>query len=131
MSRFARRRGDHGFAMIMVIGSMAVLTIFVTGALTFAMTNIKPARHDQDWQAALAAAQAGVDDYVRHLEDNDAYWTLAQHRPGKPGAEHDQLADGSGRDRDQCRAVPLLCARQHPDDVAQRRRPAQGHREGE
>ena len=70
--------------MIMVIGSMAVLTIFVTGALTFAMTNIKPARHDQDWQAALAAAQAGVDDYVRHLEDNDSYWTLSCRRPTRP-----------------------------------------------
>ena len=84
MSRFARRRGDHGFAMIMVIGSMAVLTIFVTGALTFAMTNIKPARHDQDWQAALAAAQAGVDDYTRHLEDNDSYWTLVNNDPANP-----------------------------------------------
>ena len=129
VSRFARRRGDRGFAMIMVIGSMAVLTIFVTGALTFAMTNIKPARHDQDWQAALAAAQAGVDDYMRHLEDNDSYWSLVEHRPGEPGAEHDQLAHGPGGDRDQRRTVPLPGARRHPDDVAQRRRPAQGHRE--
>jgi len=67
--------------MIIVIGSMAVLTIFVTGALTFAMQNVRPARHDQDWQAALAAAQAGVDHYLRHLQENDAYWTLANTDP--------------------------------------------------
>lgn len=66
---------EDGFAMIMVLITTLVVTAAVTLSLTIATQDLPAARHDQDWNAALAAAQAGVDDYRRHLDDNDTYWT--------------------------------------------------------
>ena len=69
-----RRDLDDGFAMLIVLITTIVVTTAVTLALTLVTNNLPQSRHDQDWNAALAAAQAGVDDYRRHLNDNDTYW---------------------------------------------------------
>ena len=79
MRRLARRarpgRGDdQGIAMIMVMASITVLALLVTAALGYALQQQPQARHDQDWNAALGAAQAGVDDYLARLNQNDSYW---------------------------------------------------------
>jgi len=78
--RIARRlrlhgRDDAGIAMIMVMASITVLSLLVTAALGYALQAQPQARRDQDWNAALAAAQAGVDDYVARLNQNDSYYT--------------------------------------------------------
>jgi Tfp pilus assembly protein PilX len=74
-SRARLRRGDdQGIAMIMVMASITVLTLLVTAALGYALQAQPQARHDQDWNAALAAAQAGIDDYLSRLNQNDSYW---------------------------------------------------------
>ncbi len=78
--RIARRlrlrgRDEAGIAMIMVMASITVLSLLVTAALGYALQAQPQARHDQDWNAALAAAQAGVDDYVARLNQNDSYYT--------------------------------------------------------
>ena len=82
----ARMRGnlDDGFAMIMVLVTMLMVTAAVTLSLTIVTQNVKPARRDQDWNAALAAAQAGVDDYRRHLNDTDTYWLNGGVDAGNP-----------------------------------------------
>jgi Tfp pilus assembly protein PilX len=70
-----RRPGDDaGVALVLVVGSMLVLTMFATGALAYAVNTMPLSRHDQDFNAALGAAQAGIDDYIRHLNENDSYW---------------------------------------------------------
>ena len=68
------RQDDGGFAMITVIGSMFVLTALVFASLAYAMNSLPLARKSQDHHAAMAAAQAGVDDYLRRLAENDTYW---------------------------------------------------------
>ena len=75
--RLAARRpgGDEGIAMIMVMASITVLTLLITAAVGYAMAALPQARHDQDWNAALAAAQSGVDDYIARLNQSDSYWT--------------------------------------------------------
>ena len=73
----ARVRGenpDGGIAMIMVMGTIMVLTALLTAAMGYAMSVQPQARKDQDWNAALAAAQAGVDDYIARLNGSDIYW---------------------------------------------------------
>jgi hypothetical protein len=73
----ARVRGesaDSGIAMIMVMGTIMVLTALLTAAIGYAMQVQPQARKDQDWNAALAAAQAGVDDYIAKLNGSDSYW---------------------------------------------------------
>ena len=64
---------DRGAAMIMVLGMISIMTVVVAAALSYA-TNVAPqVRRDESWQAALAAAQAGVDDYLAKLNRTDAY----------------------------------------------------------
>jgi Tfp pilus assembly protein PilX len=69
-----RRGDDQGIAMIMVMASITVLALLVTAALGYALQQQPQARHDQDWNASLAAAQAGIDDYIARLNQNDSYW---------------------------------------------------------
>jgi type II secretory pathway pseudopilin PulG len=76
---------DAGIALPAVIGSMAVVTVFLTTALGLALGNMPPARADQDAKAAVAAAQAGVDEYVSRLNaTSGSYWTVGNDDPGNP-----------------------------------------------
>ena len=61
--------------MILVIASITVLTMLLATAFTMALQAQPGARRSQDWNAALAAAQAGADDYIARLNQNDTYWT--------------------------------------------------------
>jgi Tfp pilus assembly protein PilX len=69
-----RSRGDDGIAMITVLLVMMVLTTMALTSLSFATGSLNLSRRDQDWGAALSAAEAGVDDYVLHLNQNAAYY---------------------------------------------------------
>ena len=68
-----RRSDDTGVAMIMVVGVALVMTLLVSTALAYVVAVQPQARRDQDWNAALAAAQAGIDDYVARLNKSDSY----------------------------------------------------------
>jgi hypothetical protein len=67
-------RGDEGIAMIIVMASISVFALLMAATMDYALAAMKQSRRGQDWNAALAAAQAGVDDYVARLNRNDAYW---------------------------------------------------------
>jgi hypothetical protein len=69
-----RRNDDEGVALIMVTLTMMIVTVVITGALWYAVQTQTGARRDQDWNGALAAAQAGVDDYLSRLNKVDTYW---------------------------------------------------------
>ena len=69
-----RRLDDSGSALLMVLGAMMVLTIIVTVAGTVAIRTAAFSRHSTDWNQALAAAEAGVDDYLARLNRDDNYW---------------------------------------------------------
>ena len=69
-----RKPHDEGSALLMVLGMMMVLSIIVTVAATLAMQTAAFARHSTDWNQALAAAEAGVDDYLARLNADDNYW---------------------------------------------------------
>lgn len=71
--RQVARKDDNGMAMVVVVGSMTVLMVLVLGALAYTMHSQKFARYDQDYNAAMTAAQAGVDDYVSRLNRMDTY----------------------------------------------------------
>ena len=57
------RNGQQGVAMITVMMIVVVLSLLMVASLNYALQGEPPSRRDQDWNAALAAAQAGVDDY--------------------------------------------------------------------
>lgn len=69
------RRDDDGFALVIVVSSMAIITLFLLSSLAYVLKASKPSRADQDDKASVAAAQAGIDEYVARLNSNDTYWT--------------------------------------------------------
>ena len=82
-ARPARARDERGAALVTVLGLMAVMSIMAIAALGFATNNIGYARDSQDRGGAVAAAQAGVDDFVARLNQCDGYWDSPC--PGDPG----------------------------------------------
>ena len=46
----------------------------VAGSMAYAIGSQPLSRHDQDWNAALAAAEGGIDDYIFRLNENDQYY---------------------------------------------------------
>lgn len=88
----ARLRRDEGFSMILVIGIGMVLMLVVSLLMAYVIASIAPARREQDYQAAIAAAQAGLDDYLSRLNANNTYWqgvdctNTAMRRPFPGGA---------------------------------------------
>lgn len=58
---------ERGAAMVTVLGLTFVLTLVSVVALTFVRNAQPQARQHQDWHAALAAADAGIDDYLARI----------------------------------------------------------------
>jgi hypothetical protein len=66
-------RRDDGAALAMVVGIGAVMLLLVTTATTMSVSGVMTAKHDQDWNAAMSAAYAGVGDYQSRLANDYAY----------------------------------------------------------
>ena len=86
----ADQPADAGFVMVLVVGSALVLMLAVSVVVEYAALSVKSARREQDYLAALSAAQAGVDDYLSRLNANSLAWTTVElHEPGRP-TTHDR-----------------------------------------
>ena len=91
--RIERRRDDEGFAMLMVLFVMMVLTTLGSLLILQAVNALPTNRHEVSYQAALGAAEAGVDDFIDRLNQNYNYATnldsnaaLTQYVPVAPGS---------------------------------------------
>jgi Tfp pilus assembly protein PilX len=87
-----RLRGDdEGAALVVVVGSMMVLAMLALTALAYTISGQRNARYDQDYNAAMAAAQAGIDDFVSRMNASETYGqtpdctNVAWRGPTKPG----------------------------------------------
>jgi Tfp pilus assembly protein PilX len=68
------RDDDRGIALVLVITLMTSMIVGCLVAVTY-VTGYQPlAKVDQERQAALAAAEAGVDDYLNRLNQDPNYW---------------------------------------------------------
>lgn len=76
------RVDESGSALLTVLGTAVVLTLLLLTTLGFALSNLRPTDDDQDAKAALAAAQAGVDDFLSRLNADNNYWLTAD--PANP-----------------------------------------------
>ncbi len=82
-----RRAPDEGSAMIIVLGVTMILVLVASLSVTVAIRAGGSARHSTAWNQALAAAEAGVDDYLARLNKNENYWreldcsNIAMRRP--------------------------------------------------
>ncbi|MCZ7530914.1 MAG: hypothetical protein M5U31_11575 [Acidimicrobiia bacterium] len=110
--RAAPRRADpddeRGIALVTVVLTTLILSLVATAAVGYGIGSQNLSRRDQDWNAALAAAEAGIDDYLLRLNQNNNYWLTtdpendamnggwAQIPGGSAEAEFQYEADGSG-----------------------------------
>jgi hypothetical protein len=82
--RFRNGSGEDGVAMVTVMMIVLVLTLLMVAAVNYAVQSEPLSRRDQDWNAALAAAQAGVDDYLYRLQQDDGYYVFSATNPPTP-----------------------------------------------
>ncbi|TFC91921.1 hypothetical protein E3O65_08515 [Cryobacterium breve] len=64
---------ESGMALVSVIGLAMVMLLMVATALSFSTSGLIKARSDQNWNAALSAAYAGVDEYASRLSNDSTY----------------------------------------------------------
>ncbi len=83
--RLRARAGEAGLAMIVVMTVVMLLTFIPLVIFTQAVQQLPLARHDQDHESALGAAEAGVDDYLNHLNQNSNYWAYNAGNPAPDG----------------------------------------------
>ncbi len=83
----AQTDGSHdesGIAMIIAIIVVLLMTLIPLAIVQGAIAQLPLSRHDQDHESALAAAEAGVDDYMNRLGQNSNYWTYSATNPPSP-----------------------------------------------
>lgn len=82
------RSGESGMALPVVIGLGLAMLMLVAGSMSVAVSNIRKAASDEDWNGALAAAYAGVEEYQSRLANDSTY-----QKYGNPSAP---FTSGSG-----------------------------------
>lgn len=69
-----RLRGrDEGAALVIVVGSMLVLAMLAMSSLAYTLSSQRFARYDQDYSAAISAAQSGIDDFISRMDREATY----------------------------------------------------------
>lgn len=82
------RHDEKGVAIVTVLLVMLVLMMLGITALEFGVGSQNLSRRDQDWNASLAAAEAGIDDYLLRLNENGRYWQYNALNPPPAGYEN-------------------------------------------
>lgn len=73
-ARSRSERGDDGIAMIMAMMLSLVMVAIPLAMMTANLGQLPLSRYEQDRATALAAADAGVQDYLNRLDHNPNYW---------------------------------------------------------
>ncbi|HWM35187.1 MAG TPA: hypothetical protein VNR36_13245 [Pseudolysinimonas sp.] len=69
----ALRSDERGIALPVVFGVGLVMLMLVAGSMTVTMSNVRKTNTDEDWNGALAAAYAGVEEYQSRLANDSTY----------------------------------------------------------
>ena len=69
------RNGEEGIALVVVLGVGMVMLALVATAMTVAVSGLRKVDTDQDWNGALDAAFAGVEEYQSRLATDNSYYT--------------------------------------------------------
>lgn len=76
---------EGGSALIMTIGIGFVLLIVASTLITSSLAGFRGSVTDERWHAALAAADAGVEDYLYRLNQDGNYWRWDETNPPPEG----------------------------------------------
>jgi len=66
-------RREDGYVLPLVMGIALVLVLVTATALTATVTGVQKADTESDWNASLAAAYAGIEDYSSRVENDPSY----------------------------------------------------------
>jgi hypothetical protein len=69
-----RTAGEHGFALVTVLIALTALLALSAAAVSYGIGSQSLSRRDQNWNASLSAAEAGIDDFVFRLNENSNYF---------------------------------------------------------
>ena len=86
-TRLGALRSERGFSMIVVMGVMAASAMFVAAAFAAANGDLPLTRDSQDRKQAYAAAEAGINFYQYHLNQDPDYWTRCDAVPAPNTSE--------------------------------------------
>ncbi|WP_347754162.1 hypothetical protein [Agrococcus sp. ProA11] len=64
---------ERGIALILVIGIGALVTALIATAVVFTVSGMRYAKDDVNWNGALSAAYAGIEEYQSWLSENPDY----------------------------------------------------------
>ncbi len=81
------RKGDDGIALVSIVGAMLILATFLLTMVAFTVSAVPGARRDQDAKAAVAAAEAGLDEYLARLDADTNYWKNGNADPSNPALQ--------------------------------------------
>ncbi|HEY7659641.1 MAG TPA: hypothetical protein VIC58_03485 [Actinomycetota bacterium] len=81
------RRDEGGFVLVVVLLALVFVMTLITGVMAYSVGSQNLSRRDQDWNGALSAAEAGIDDYVFHLNQDGSYWQYSDSNPPPDGNE--------------------------------------------
>lgn len=79
------RHDERGVALITTLLLAFAFMILVASLTAYAVGSMPISRRDQDWNAALASAEAGIDDYIYRMNDDAVYWTYSATTPPPDG----------------------------------------------
>jgi Tfp pilus assembly protein PilX len=81
------QRSDQGFALLLTVIVLLIVTALLIVILDEGMQSLPLAQQAQQYQSALQAADAGVQDYISRLDANTAYYlkTSDSDNPAMPG----------------------------------------------
>jgi hypothetical protein len=95
-------RGERGFSMVIVVVAMFVTSMFVAAALAASDSDFKLSFDNQERKVSYAAAEAGLEWYVKQLRGNPDFWAQCNHANTAPNAAErtpiNQQWDGEGED---------------------------------
>lgn len=107
------RRNEEGFTMIVTIITLLVASVLVAAALGAATGDSHLVRNDLDQKKAYFAAQAGINDYSYHLNQDVNYWSYCTSVPA-PNAVNQAGSTANRRNvpgsTDESYAIELLPA---------------------
>jgi type II secretory pathway pseudopilin PulG len=90
-------RGESGFTMIVTLVVLVIASLLMAGAWAAANGDIHLTQTDGNAKKAYYAAQAGISDYIYHLNQDINYWTYCT---GGPAASNHALnQEGSTANR--------------------------------
>ena len=102
-------RAERGFSMFLAIMAMLLTAMFVAAAFAAANGDLPVSGISKDRKTSYAAAEAGLNFYVNHLQQDNDYWTKCDQVPAPNLSEQSPVSqqyDGVGTDKRAWRNVP-------------------------